>query len=283
MTSWIDFAIYALLLIVLWFVNPRVMSRLAIPMLADRNAEWLAAHPEVVEITRNRRWHIRLHDALGTVSLTVLLTLQLGFWFPGQEQGQPTVEPWIALWGITTLLVIAYLVVIGSTGLYYHRIVNRYIPIGERRQASLERRSIGDFVPVWAQLVTYALVMINLTAWVVTAISGQHDAPLFWTRLVLLFALSVFFHFAAVAAVARRPNAMDRVFGPPYRRKEVHLAFSMQLLPPIIGAVRLYEELADTIVFDINRAMQLGLVLMIIAAFLSFARLAAGTLLWRTE
>lgn len=80
--------------------------------------------------------------------------------------------------------------------------------------------------------------------------------------------LSAVFGFFTHVAVNRRPNAMDRILGPGNRRAEVRFNFACQVLPPIIGAVRLYEEVNDTALMDINRAMGLALALMVIFGLL---------------
>jgi hypothetical protein len=54
----------------------------------------------------------------------------------------------------------------------------------------------------------------------------------------------------------------------------------MQSIPPVAGGVRLYEEVADTVVFDINRAMQLALALFVTFGLLRAARYAKA---WQTS
>jgi hypothetical protein len=100
-----------------------------------------------------------------------------------------------------------------------------------------------------------------------------------WSRVLITLFLSVFFFVAAHGAVARRPNAADRTHGPAHRRVEVRVAFAVQLLTPLVGAVRLYEELTNTIVFDVNRALGLGLVMIVMVMVLrSYANLRPPTL-----
>ena len=69
---------------------------------------------------------------------------------------------------------------------------------------------------------------------------------------------------------------MDRILGPGNRRAEVRFNFACQVLPPIIGAVRLYEEVNDTALMDINRAMGLALALMVIFGLLRTINLTPG-------
>ena len=273
MTDWIDFAIYVVFLVGLWFVNPTTQQRLAIPMLMDRNAEWMMAHPDFVVRLRKRRWNLWLNYALGAASIAVLASLQFGLWVPEGRHGHPAPMRWAVLWELAMASMIVAMVVGGTIGLIGHFRMKKRIPVAPRRQASLKRRSLDESVPRWVQLATYALVFANLAAWITAAVLGAHSSAIFWPRVVILFALSGFFYVGTMASVIRRPNVMDRIFGPAYRQGEVRYVFSMQILPPVVGALRLYEEVADTHLLDLSRMMQLFLAVFILYAFLRVARL----------
>jgi hypothetical protein len=64
---------------------------------------------------------------------------------------------------------------------------------------------------------------------------------------------------------------MDRIFGPTFRVSEVRIGFAMHLLPPPVGLVRLYEQIAGTELVDVNRALHLGVAMIVIAGALRFA------------
>jgi hypothetical protein len=280
MTDWIDYFVYVLFILSVFFVYPWTSTKLTGPMLADRNANWVTENPGAVrrakKISHRLLW---LHLAFGTASLLALTTLQLGFWFPTQPPDSRVVAKWLVLWQVSMASLYIGMLVFGAIGVASHLILKRKVPVAERREANLERRYIGDFVPLWVRLTTYSLVVAIFAAWTVVAVLGLYNDPTrFWTRFVLLIGLSVFFWLGTSAAIGRRPNAMDRLFGPDNRRGEVLLTFSTQLLPPIIGAVRLYEELSNVIVFDINRAMFLGLALFIAAWLLWIGRQTAANL-----
>ena len=259
MTDWVDFTIYVAFLVTLWFIQPTTQHKLAIPMLKDRNAEWLAAHPDVVRKLKKRRWNLWLGYVLGTISIGVLASFQFGLWTPPPPRNGTPLLSWMLLWDLTMSSMIVALIVGGSIGIIGYFRMKKYIPIAERRRASLERRSLGDFVPRWVRLATYALVIANLLAWVVAAALGAHSSPVFWSRVVIIFVLSGFFYFGTAISVARKPNVFDRIFGRSYRQWEVRITFSTQILTPIIGAVRLYEEVNNVHLLDISRALQLSL------------------------
>lgn len=274
MTDWIDFLVYALFIGSLWFVQPVMQHRLAIPFLKDRNAEWVAAHPDAVRAVETSRWRIWLSWALGGISLAVLAAFQLGIWqVPAPPPGAPPLIRWMVLWNLAMASMLVALVVGGTIGLVGQFLLKRHIPIAPRRQASLERRSLDDYVPRAVQYAVYVLVLGNIAAWFTAAALGAYSSPIFWPRVVTILVLSGFFFFVARAMVSRRANVMDRVFGPAYRRWEVRWSFSTQLLTPLVGALRLYEEVNDTFLFDMSRAIQLFLALYISYAILRIALL----------
>lgn len=265
MTDWIDYAIYVAFLVAMYFIQPTTQRKLAIPMLRDRNAEWLAAHPDVAHKVEKRRWNLWLGYVLGAISIGVLTSLQLGLWTPPPAPDGTVLPNWVFLWDLTMASMMVALVVGGSIGLVGYFRTKKHIPIAARRQATLERRSLSDSVPRWVQLATYVVVIVNLVAWVIVAVLGTHSSPVFWPRVVIIFVLSGVFYFGTAISVGRKPNVFDRIFGPTYRHWEVRITFSTQILTPIVGAVRLYEEVYNTHLLDISRAMQL-----ILASFITY-------------
>lgn len=264
MTDWIDFLIYAAFLFALWFVQPVAQQRLAIPFLEDRNPDWAAAHPEAVRAIGHSRWRVWLGWTLGVLSIGALAAFQLGLWrLPPPPPGTPVMSGWMALWIIAMGSMLVAIVVGGTIGLYRHFQIRRHIPIGPRRIASLERRSLDDYVPRSFQYVAYALLAANAAAWMIAAILGTHSSPIFWSRVVTIFFLTGFFLFFSGLTVKRRANVMDRIFGPSYRRWEVRWGFSTLFTVPIVGALRLYEEVNGVFLFDMSRAVQLSLALYI--------------------
>ncbi|GEM_PF-1329747 len=274
MTDWIDFFVYAAFLFALWFVQPVAQRRLAIPFLVDRNPQWVAAHPEAVQAMAHARWRIWLSWALGAASLAVLASYQLGLWQgPPPQPGAPPTMGWMILFTLTMASMLAALVIGGAIGLHAHIRTRRRVPIAPHRRATLERRALDDYVPRPVQYLTYALVLANIGAWAAAALLEAHSSPLFWSRVATMLFLSAFFWFTARIAVMRRANVMDRVFGADFRRWEVRYTFSMQALTPIVGALRLYEEVHDVALLDMSRAIQLFMALFITYGLLRMARL----------
>lgn len=264
MTDWIDFFVYAAFLFALWFVQPVAQRRLAIPFLKDRNPDWVAANPDAVRAIERSRWRIWLGWALGALSIGALAAFQTRLWqVPAPPPGAPPLMRWMVLWNLAMASMLVAIVIGGAIGLYGRFQIRRHVPHGPRRTASLERRSLDDYVPRTFQYVAYGLLAANAAAWVIAAIVGVHSSPLFWSRLVTMFFLTGFFLFFSGLTVTRRANVMDRIFGPSYRRWEVRWGFSTLFTVPIVGALRLYEEVNDVFLFDMGRALQLCLALYI--------------------
>ncbi len=272
MSDWIDFCVYAAFIVGFYFVLPRHTRARNRLFLAERNAAWLAAHPNAPSRYNGSRAYLWSCYAFGAAWLGVLCAFQLGMLpEPSPPEGQTDLG-WQMLWGITMLSCLFGLLLLFAGSIVFSVRCAGKVPLTERRQATLERRSIDDFVPRWVRTAIYALAIVNLAAWLIVGALQIYSTPIFWARVVIMFGLSAFFFVATNAAVNRRPTAVDRVFGPAMRRTEVRVGFGMQLLPPLVGAVRLYEALTATIVFDVNRAMQLALVGSVAFIFLLTAR-----------
>lgn len=277
MTEWVDFAIYAVLMAALFFIQPRAARKLTVPLLADRNPQWVAENSEAVLKIERSQWFLWVLHGAGAAGIATLAAVQFGLLdlAPGPLPDGSPVEKWMTLWDVNVGFILLGVVLLGGAGLLFWFRLYRQIPLANRRHAALERRSIDHFVSRWVRYAAYVLIVANLAAWVVAGIVGAYSTPLFWTRFVLLIALTGIFAFFTRVSINRRPNVMDRILGPGNRRTEARFNFACQLLPPVIGAVRLYEEVNDTALMDINRAMFLALALMVIFGLLRTIHLPA--------
>ena len=271
MTEWVDFTVYAGLTLALCFVLPAYGARFTLPFVTDRNPEWLAAHPEVASKLTDGRWYRWVYYGWGTVSLAVLLGFQMDVMPPPFGSHAPGTPKWEVLKDVNSVLLIPGIVLLGVSGILFTRWLNTAVPLAPRRQATLTRRSIDDFVPRWIQRLTYGFVSVVILAWLATGVLQGPVTGEFWGRFVVLAALSPAFEFFVRLAVNRPPYVMDRIFGPKFRASEVRIGFAMHLLPPLVGVVRLYEQVAGTELVDLNRAMHLGVAMIVTAWALRFA------------
>ena len=270
MSEWIDFAVYAGLIVAVWGSFSRWSARVAVLLVADRNPNWLAAHPDIARTLAGNRWFRRSCWLWGSLSLSTLLACQAGLW-PRSLAVLRDAPLWEALKDLNSALLIAGLVYVAGCSLLFLRWLRTTVPLAERRHAALEPRSIHHHVPRSFQYAVYSVIVLHLTAWVAAGAAGRYASGAFWGGMAFQFAVSAVFLSIVARAVRRRPAAVDRIFGPRYRQTEVRLAFAAQLLPLMNGTARLYEQVADARLHDIDRVLHLGLVLAVVAMVIMLA------------
>lgn len=271
MTEWVDFGVYAALIVTYWFVFATWSSQFTVAMVADRNPDWLAAHPEFARQLTGSRWFLWSCYAWGVLSLAVLLALQVGAWPRALSPSGSEAEKWMVLKDINSAMLIAGLIYFfGCVGVFTRRLRNA-VPLAERRSATLGRRALDDFIPRWPRVAAYTLAGIHLAAWLTVGVLGLYSTRAFWGQLIMLVTVSGVLLFFARVSVNRPPTAMDRIFGPAYRRGEVRYAFAMTICAMAMFALKLYQEVAGKAAFDVDRALHLGLVLLIVFGVLRFA------------
>ena len=97
-------------------------------------------------------------------------------------------------------------------------------------------------------------------AWIAVGIwNGDTSAP-FWGMAASQFLISGTLLWIAFGISRRRPHALDRIFGPAYRRSEMHFAMVAQIFPVLNGGMRLYEQAVGSVPLNLDRASRLGLV-----------------------
>jgi hypothetical protein len=256
MSTWIDFFVYAALTVVFWGCIP-AWSRFTIPVIADRNPDWLLSHPEVERRLTARRWFRDSCRAWTVLSLVALLAVQTGVWSSSLLAGVPR---WEALKDLNSALFIIGLLFVAGCFLWFERWLRATVPRATRRQATLARRSFDDYVPRPVQLAVYGIVVLHLAVWLLVGVTGRYTTAGFWGMLAFQYAVAGVLLLMAVTSVRRKPSAVDYVFGSGYRRTEVRLAVACQLAPLLNGAARLYEQMGGATPDSLNRLSHLGLV-----------------------
>ena len=274
MTDWIDFGVYAAFHAMLWFGLPAANARFLMPILADRNPDWLQANPAEAERLARSRWFRVTSAMIGALGLAALLGVQLGVW--PEALSAPVFEPhtWMVLSDVNVAVVLVWVVFNMACGALFTGWLERNVPLAERRHATLARRSIDDYVPRGVRRTIYTIVVLHLGLWLIVGVLmgvlGLETSREFWGMFAFAVAIALIFFLIVRSIALRRPNVMDRVFGPEYRRTEVRVAFGAQLLPLMNGLARLYEQASGTVLVDVDRASRLGLVAAMIAALVFF-------------
>jgi hypothetical protein len=279
MTEWIDFSVYAAMTIVYWFGSARWASALALQTVADRNEEWLTANRDRARTLLGSRWLVRSRwflwscYAWGTVSLAVLLAIQVGVWPQFLSTATRTSQMWAVLKDAHSTLLIVGLLCYFTVVVASARQVAKIVPLPERRQATLTPRSIKDFVPLWFRRATYVLIGVHLAGWVVVGALGVYSTPGFWVRFAGPVSFSGIFLLIAHAMVFRRSS--DSVMFHD-RRLGVRFAFGSLIYAQFMFALRLYGEIAGPS-SDVDRTMHLALVAMLVLGMLLLAFVQRNT------
>jgi hypothetical protein len=270
MSEWIDVAVYAALIGVVWGWLPAWSSRLSVSIIDDRNPEWLAGHTEVARGLADLQWFRWSCVLGGTASLALLCAVQFEM-RPLRLAFGPTTPKWEALKDLNSALVITGLLYLAAYAVFFSRWLSTNVPLAARRQAALDRRSIHDYVPRVVQYTVCGAIALHFASWAAVGISGHYSTQAFWATLAFQVAISAVFACFVVYAVWRRPAAIDRILGSGFRRTEVRVAYVMQLLPLVNGAARLYEQVTAMSLDGLDRLLHLGVVLVVLALAIAHA------------
>lgn len=240
MSEWVDFAVYAASSIVLWMLLPWATREIAVPIMTTRNAEWVAANPEIARRIASSRWFTHTSIAWGFVSIAVLLLAMLGL-TPQLIAKHPLL--WQQLNNIYNLMFLLGFICFGIMGFIGHFRLKRIVPAGERRTASLQPRSAANFVPRIWRISTDALTVALLVTWLILGVKGVASSAKHWEGFAVMLVLATIFAVMAHASAARPPNYMDRLYGPAYRHREVRVVYGVRLGIVLFGAIILISSI----------------------------------------
>lgn len=225
MNEWVDFAVYAIQLIVCLLVTSRWAAQFKGAVVRDRNPDWAAAHPQIISSLERFSGLNLLVQAWTVFSVLVLLAWRLDLQpaalkTPGEPQ-------WRGLLATAYLLLSIGFMLLGWGAIAFTRWLKSEVPLGEQRRASLTPRKVDGFVPRGLKFAIYGLVLV--------AIASRPAASLIYpgrvtdVRQGFLFALTTtFILFLAVGiSVRRRPNVFDRVLGGVFRKREVRVCLAL--------------------------------------------------------
>jgi hypothetical protein len=269
MSEWIDFAIYALqIVLVVALLFPQSVH-FTLPAIVDRDPAWPAAHPQVMQSLARSRWFVNTCYAWAVLSVGALLALRLGADVPVFSAARQAPE-----WEVLRAWHGA-LMVIGALGYFacfcvWLRWLRVNVPLAAERRASLTPRGAGDHVPRWWRVATELLTVGHLAAWLVAPALGFGGDADYWRRFAFIAAGTALLAVMSWFWPQRRQGYADRLFGDAFRRVELRVLYIMRLAPLTTGAVVLGEAILG---LDLARAAHLVLALIICGLALAFARL----------
>jgi hypothetical protein len=254
MSEWIDLAIYVTLIVLVFVLLPRHTRQFTVPMIGDRNPEWLRHNHELVARLESSRWF--LHACYGWAAVCIAALLGVMLDLVPFEAGAPK---WDKLKDLNGILVIIGMLGWGVCSLLWLRWLGTHVPPAETRRATLKPRVIGDYLGLPWRIAVDALSVLHLSTWVVIGALGLAGGAKFWGGFAFFVGMTLLFAVFAYLAPRRRPGYLDRALGESYRRVEVRLAYLMRLWPVIAGAIVMTELGTGA---DLHRAANL-----LVAAF----------------
>ncbi len=275
-SEWVDVVVYSALNVTVWFMLPAWMGRFTLLYLIDRNAEWVRTHGDEVRKRTSTAGFRIVCGAWGALTIAMLLLFQLDVWPDALDGFGRNPARWDALKDLKSTLFIPGGIALMVAAAVSAGRLQRAVPAADRRQAALTPRALSDFVSRPWRLVVYALNVVVVAAWLVAALAGAYSTTRFWGRFGFLVFMCVVFALFVRISVRRPPHMMDRLFGPAFRDGEVRFAFAQQLLPPVTGSWRLYEEISNTTFVDVSRGMHLAVALLVMAWALRLMTYTSG-------
>ena len=267
MNAWIDFAVYAAEVVVVWVLLPRHSTQYAVPAIVDRDPGWPAAHPDAIRGIERSRWFLNGFYAWTAVCVGVLLAARLEV-LP--ERIVPAEMPsWQVLRSAHGLLMVAGLLFYFTCFFVWLRWLAVNVPLGAQRRATLKPRVTGDYLPLSWRVVTEVATVAHIALWLILPALDLAGSGEYWGRFAFVAVLTAGFAAYAYFAPRRRAGYADRLFGDAYRRTELRVISLMRIALLTTGAM----GLGDAVGLDLERAAHLALQIMICAMALAFLRL----------
>jgi len=282
MSEWIDFALYATLLVLILVFLPRHSRQFTLPTIVDRNPEWLANHRDVAARLEGSGWFLKACYVWAAVSVAGLLGIVLDL--IGPPLGAVTPK-WEVLKDLNSTFVIGGFLGWGVCVLLWYRWLRTHVPLAAARHATLKPRVTSDYLALPWRIAVEVLTALHLGAWVVFGVLGLdgdtrsvRDADYaryagdadYWSGFAFIVAMTVGFAFLAARMPLRRPGFADRLFGDRLRRFEVGAAYLLRLTPVIAGGMMISEHAYG---LDPDRGGHLLLVSVMISILLLYLRL----------
>jgi hypothetical protein len=268
MSEWIDFAFYAFQIALLWVFLPRQSAQYTVPAILDRDPEWPAKHPAVMQSLLRSRAFLNVFYIYAALSIALLLALRLGLRVP--PFSATNAPSWEILKDAHGTLLIVGLVMYFSSYFVWMRWLAVHVPLAPRRTASLKPRLASDYLPRSWRIATEVLTVGHIALWLVAGALGWAGGAKFWWSFAAIAGMTALFAVIAYFVPRRRPGYLDRLFGEAYRHVEIRIACFMRLWPLAAGALGLSELVTGV---ELARAGYLLIVAFVCALALMILRL----------
>ncbi len=226
--------IYAVMLsqiaVLYWLAAPATI-RLLYQSYLNKNPQWVAANPGFVDHAAQQRRAIALSRLLGALWLA-----NLAYGVSGARS-----EQWLSLSLLLPMFVWLALE-LAVAGIAYRRVC-QLIPLPAKRRATLERRTLAEFVHMGWILPGYVLLLAIGAGYLAAYLTERIDLTLMGWRLASLVAGTLIWTGALHYCIRRKKQPVDDALGPAYRRSEVLGTIPCLYLFALVLAVRALQDL----------------------------------------
>lgn len=230
MGSWAIYCVIFSQIIVLYWLAAPINSRLTYQVFLGRNPRYVADSESFLRRFPPPRHSIRLAYAIGACWIGGLAYAL----FLKASDG-------MLIFGLVAPMLIWIVLCFGYIGVEYYRMLKK-IPLPGIRHASLERRSLKNYInPIWAYLA-YALLFLVGSVYVIGYLNGRIPAYVLIGRMTGLTVATVLGSLCLMYSLRRKNQPIDEEFGPMYRKIEVAGIFPLLLLTALIGGWRILQD-----------------------------------------
>lgn len=205
-------------------------SRLTYRVFLGRNRQYVTASESFLRRFPPPRHSIRLAHAMGACWI---VGLAYALYVNDSET--------MLVAGLAAPILCWTVLCFGYIGVEYVRMFKK-IPLPGMRHASLERRSLKDYVnPRWAWLA-YALIALVASVYVIGYLNDRVPAHVFIPRMAGLTIATVTGSLCLIYSLRRKNQPIDDELGPIYRKIEVIGIIPLLLLIAPIGGWRILQD-----------------------------------------
>ena len=267
MNEWIDFAVYASQVVLVWALLPRHSAQYAVPAIVDRDPAWPAAHADAIRAIERSRWLVSTFYAWTAIGIGLLILAWLEL-VPAALMSVD-VPGWEMLRRAHGVVMIVGLLGYGACLFVWQRWLTVNVPLSAQRRATLTPRSAGDYLPASWRVVTEFATVGHIAVWLILPALGVGGGSQYWGRFAFVAVMTAGLSAYAYLAPHRRAGYLDRLFGDAYRRAELRVVCLMRLALLTTGAV----GMGAAFDVDLAREAHLALQVMISGMALAFLRL----------
>ncbi len=238
MFLWLITAITVSQIVILYGLAAPLAMRETCELFLSRNHDWVMQNPAF------RQKHGALRYATGLSWLIGAAWLARTFHVASGTDTSDSEQIFLLAGPVFSWVILC----VGYGCIAYFR-VGRRIPLPTKRSASLERRTLRDYIhPAWVYL-GYSLVTAISVLYLLAYMRDTVTADLFVARMSGLALAMTLQTSALLYCIRRKRQPIDGHIGPSYRKLEIICNIAILYLLIFIGAFRILQDVAGISLF----------------------------------